>query len=79
MTQALLRTARLLERFVFRAAGSTVKRGYSENVPGSDDMRGIVSEPSSWEELKQKVEENTVEALGTLGSCLLYTSDAADE
>lgn len=30
-------------------------------------MRGIVSKPSSWEEIKEKVNIGTVESLGTLG------------
>lgn len=67
MRCALVRAARLqLASVIPRAARAPIS-GQSEAVPAADDMRGVVSEPSSWQNLKEKIEENTVESLGTLG------------
>jgi hypothetical protein len=44
-----------------------VNSALCQAISQADDMRGVVSEPSSWQTLKQKVGENTVDSLGTLG------------
>lgn len=67
MRRTLVRAARLWEGSVLGARVSAVNRGHSENIPGSGDMRGVVLRPSSWQDLQQKIEENTVESLGALG------------
>lgn len=36
-------------------------------ISEASDMRGVVEEPSSWEEIKRKVQIGTVESLGSLG------------
>lgn len=61
----VLRAARLW--LAVRRAHSIRALATREVIPPPGDMRGVVLEPSSWQELIAKIQENTVESLGTLG------------